>query len=213
MQHFSTALSLWLCFWCFLVHTVTCKQPNNTNFTVFNGNDQLPSPPETVFGTNATVVFQCNGNTIDSVTNKKFFEAFCQQNGTWSHTPRCEGKIRRTCDAEEMFFNPLWGHRSISIDSDLGSLQPYFVVVMVTGASPFFAFMQLNDKRWCWRFEKTSVLQKRLSFWPSEIALPSIPAPCSGVVFSSCLGVWFAELKVNGLPALYSSCDLDDSVV
>ena len=40
-----------------------------------------------------------------------------------------------------------------------------------------------------------------------------MPAPYSGVVRSSCLGVWFAELGVNGLPALDSSCDLDDSVV
>ena len=61
--------------------------------------------------------------------------------------------------------------------------------------------------------EKTFVLQKKLSFWPSEVALPSILTPCSGVVRSSCLGVWFAELEVNGLPALDSSCDLDDSIV
>ena len=54
--------------------------------------------------------------------------------------------------------NPLWGHRSISIDSDLGALQPYFLVVMVTPASPFFACMQLNDTRSCWRFEKTIVM-------------------------------------------------------
>ena len=109
--------------------------------------------------------------------------------------------------------NPLWGHRSISIDSDLGALLPYFMVVMVIPASPFFACMQLNDKRSCWCFEKTFVLNKKLSFWPSEVALPSILAPCSGVVRSSCLCVWFAELEVNGLPALDSSCDLDDSVV
>ena len=59
----------------------------------------------------------------------------------------------------------------------------------------------------------SSVLQKRLSFWPSEVALPSILAPCSEVVRSSCLGVWLAALEVNGLPALDSSCDLDDSVL
>ena len=112
-----------------------------------------------------------------------------------------------------ILFNPLWGRRSISIDSDLGALQPYFLVVMVTVGSPFFACMQLREKRCCWRFEKTFVLQKKLSFWPSEAALPFIPAPYSGVVRSSCLGVWFAELGVNGLPALVSSCDLDDSVV
>ena len=84
---------------------------------------------------------------------------------------------------------------------------------MVTAASPFFACMQLRDKWSCWRFEKTFVPQKKLSFWPSEVALPFIPAPCGEVVHSSCLGVWIVELEVNGLPALYSSCDLDDSVV
>ena len=54
---------------------------------------------------------------------------------------------------------------------------------------------------------------QKFSFWPSKVALPSILAPCSGVVCSFCLGVWFAELAVNGLPVLDSSCDLDDSVV
>ena len=111
------------------------------------------------------------------------------------------------------WLNPLWGHRSISIDSDLGALQPYFLVVMVTAASPFFACMQLKDKRSCWHFEKTFVLQKKLSFWPSEFTLPFIPAPCGEVVRSSCLGVWIVELDVTCLPALDSSCDLDDSVV
>ena len=84
---------------------------------------------------------------------------------------------------------------------------------MVTAASPFFACMQLRDKRSCWRFEKTFVPQKKLSFWPSEVALPVIPAPCGEAVRSSCLGVWIVELEVTGLPALDSSCDLDDSVV
>ena len=123
---------------------------------------------------------------------------------SFSHFPRALKQKR---------INPLWGLWSISIDSDLGALQPYFLVVMVTPGSPFFACMQLNDKRSCWRFEKSSVLQKKLSFWPSEVVLPSILAPCSGVVRSSCLGVWFAELELNGLPALDSSCDLDDSVL
>ena len=54
---------------------------------------------------------------------------------------------------------------------------------------------------------------EELSFWPSEVALPFIPAPCSGVVRNICLGIWFAELGLNGLPGLDSSCDLDDSVV
>ena len=84
---------------------------------------------------------------------------------------------------------------------------------MVTAASPFFACMQLRDKRPCWCFENTFVPQKKLSFWPSEVALPFIPAPCDEVVRSSCLGVWIVELEVNSLPALDSSCDLDDSVV
>ena len=88
-----------------------------------------------------------------------------------------------------------------------------FLVVMVTAASPLFAWIQPRNKRCCWCFEKTFILQKKLSFWPSEVALPFIPAPCSGVVRTSCLGVWFAELEVNGLPTLNSSCDLDDSVV
>ena len=51
---------------------------------------------------------------------------------------------------------------------------------------------------------------EKLSFWPSEVALPFIPAPCSGVVRSSCHDVWFAELEVNGLQALNFSCDRDD---
>ena len=73
--------------------------------------------------------------------------------------------------------------------------------------------MQLREKLCCWRFEKVLVLQKKLSFWPSEVALPFSPAPCSGAVRNSCLGIWFAELEVNDLPALDSSCDPDDSVV
>ena len=84
---------------------------------------------------------------------------------------------------------------------------------MVTAASQFFACMQLRHKRCCWRFEKTFVRNKKLSFWPSEVALPFILAPYSAAVRSSCLGVWFAELEVNGLQALDSSCDLDDIVV
>ena len=100
-----------------------------------------------------------------------------------------------------------------STDSDLGVLQPYFLVVMVTAASPFFACMELRDKRCRWRIEKTFVLQKKkLSFWPSEVAVPFIPTPCSGFVRSSCFGVWFAELDVNGLRALGSSCDQYNSV-
>ena len=55
-------------------------------------------------------------------------------------------------------------------------------------------------------------MQKKLSFSPSEVELTFIPAPC-GEVRSSCLGVWIVELEVIGLPALDSSCDLDDSVV
>ena len=62
-------------------------------------------------------------------------------------------------------------------------------------------------------FEKTVIPQKMLSFWPSEVALPFISAPFGEVVHSSCLGVWIVELGVNSLPALDSSCDLDDSVV
>ena len=87
--------------------------------------------------------------------------------------------------------NPLWGHRSISIDSDLGALQPYFLVVMVTPASPFFACMQLNDKPLLrWRFEKP------LSSIPGEdvvlvnlwtLRFPTSLRPAERVVRSSCL--------------------------
>ena len=50
-------------------------------------------------------------------------------------------------------------------------------------------------------------------FLCSESALSSMPANHSGVARTSCVCVWFAELEVNGLPALDFSCDLDDSVV
>ena len=73
--------------------------------------------------------------------------------------------------------NPLWGHRSISIDSDLGSLQPYFLVVMVTPASPFFACMQLNDKRSCWHFEKPSFCRKGRRFGPLNVRFPPSSRP------------------------------------
>ena len=53
----------------------------------------------------------------------------------------------------------------------------------------------------------------KMLFLLSEVALPITPAPRIGVVRSSCFGVLFADLEVNGLPALDSSCDLDDSVV
>ena len=72
---------------------------------------------------------------------------------------------------------------------------------------------RFRDKRSCWRFKTTVVLQKKLPLWPYAVTLPFIPSPCSGVARSSCPGAWFAELKVNGLPPLDFSCDLDDSVV
>ena len=136
----------------------------------------------------------------------------CMQPGGWLRKLVTAVHIN-FCMKLHVYENALWGHGSILIDSDLGALQPYFFIVTVTAASPFFACMQLRDKRCCWRFEKTFFLQKKLSFWPSEVALPFIPAPCSGVVHSSWLDVWLAEMEVNGLPALDSSCDLDDSVV
>ena len=73
--------------------------------------------------------------------------------------------------------------------------------------------MQLRDQLCCLRFEKTFVLKKSCRFDPPKLHFPSFAAPYSGVVRSSCPGVWFAELGVNGLPALDSSCNLDDSVV
>ena len=38
---------------------------------------------------------------------------------------------------------------------------------------------------------------ERLSFWPSVVALPFIPAPCGEVVRSSCLGGWIIELDAK----------------
>ena len=61
--------------------------------------------------------------------------------------------------------------------------------------------------------KRPSFCRKSCRFGPLKLRFPSILSPCSGVVRSSSLGVWFAELEVNGLPALDSSCDLDDSVV
>ena len=52
-----------------------------------------------------------------------------------------------------------------------------------------------------------------LSFSLSEVALPFIPPPHSGVVRTFCLCFSFDELEMKGLPALDSGCDLDDSVV
>ena len=73
--------------------------------------------------------------------------------------------------------NPLWGHRSISIDSDLGALQPYFFAVMVTPAPLFFACMQLNDKRSCWRFEKSSFCTKSCRLGPLKVHFPPSSRP------------------------------------
>ena len=88
--------------------------------------------------------------------------------------------------------NPLWGHRSISIDSDSGALQPYFLAVMVTTASPFFACMQLRHKRSCWRFEKTFVLQKncRFSHWSCASLHPHALWWSCTQSLSWCLDCW-----------------------
>ena len=48
---------------------------------------------------------------------------------------------------------------------------------MATAASPFFACVHLREKRCRWRFKKSSICRKKLSFWPSEIALPVFPHP------------------------------------
>ena len=59
--------------------------------------------------------------------------------------------------------------------------------------------------------KKPYLCRKSCRFGPLKLLFRPILAPCSGVVRSSCLGVWFARLKANGLPALDSSCDLDDT--
>ena len=73
--------------------------------------------------------------------------------------------------------------------------------------------MQLNDMRSCLRFEKNLRSVEKVCVLALWSCASLHPRACSGVVRSSCLGVWFAELEVNGLPALDSRCDLDDSVV
>ena len=101
--------------------------------------------------------------------------------------------------------NPLWGHRSISIVCDLRALQPYFLVVMVTPASPFLAYMQLRDKRWCWRFEKTSVLYKSCRFGLLKLRFPSSPRPAvelyAVLVLVSGLLSWKWTICQRSIPA------------
>ena len=70
--------------------------------------------------------------------------------------------------------------------------------------------MQLRDKRYCWLFEKTFVLLKKLSFWPFEVALPFMQWSCTQFL-SWCLVCWAGSERFAS--AQYSSCDLDDSVV
>ena len=91
------------------------------------------------------------------------------------------------------WLNPLWGHRSILIDSDSGVLQPYILVVMVTTASPFFACMQLRHKRSCWRFEKTFVLFKKvvvLALWSCASLHPHALWWRGTQFLSWCLDCW-----------------------
>ena len=46
---------------------------------------------------------------------------------------------------------------------------------MLTAASPFFACVLLRDKRCCWPFEKTFVLQKSCRFGPLQLRFPPSP--------------------------------------
>ena len=68
--------------------------------------------------------------------------------------------------------------------------------------------MQLRDKRSCWSFERPSFCWRscRLALWNRASLYPRTPR-------GSCTQIWFAVLEVNGLRALDSSCDIDDSVV
>ena len=61
--------------------------------------------------------------------------------------------------------------------------------------------------------KKPSFCRKSCCFGPLKLRFPPSSRPAVEFVRSSCFGVWFAELEVNDLPALDSSCDLDDSVV
>ena len=77
----------------------------------------------------------------------------------------------RTSVHKGSVLNPLWGHRSISIDSDLGVLQPYFLVVMVTAASPFFAFDAVDA------LKRPLFYRKSGGFGPLKLRFPSSPRP------------------------------------
>ena len=103
------------------------------------------------------------------------------------------------------YLNSLWDHRSISIDSDLGALQPYFWVVMVTAASPFFAWMQLRDKRCCWRFERPSFCRKSHRLGPLKLCFLSSPCPAGELfavlVLVSDLLTWRWTVCQRSIPA------------
>ena len=76
---------------------------------------------------------------------------------------------------------------------------------MVTAASPFFACMQLRDKRSCWRFEKTFVPQKSCPFGPLKLRFPSSPRPvvklCAVLVLVSGLLSWKWPVCQRSIPA------------
>ena len=81
----------------------------------------------------------------------------------WRFGFHCQDLHKNKSRAKYNFsFSPLWGHRSIWIDSDWGALQLYFLVVMVIAASQYFACMWQKDKRSCLLFEKNLILQKMI---------------------------------------------------
>ena len=72
--------------------------------------------------------------------------------------------------------NPLWFHRSILIDSNLGALQPYFLVVMVTavlvpGSGCWAGSQRFAITRFQLRSRRQRGLEVYLSIWENSALL------------------------------------------
>ena len=103
--------------------------------------------------------------------------------------------------------NPLRGHRSILSNSDLGALLPCFLVVIVTVGSPFFACMQLRDKRPVEALKRPSFCRKSCRFDYPKLRFPSSPRPtvelCAGLVLVSGLPSWEWTVCQRSIPATF----------
>ena len=73
--------------------------------------------------------------------------------------------------------NPFWGHRSISIDSDLGALQPYFLVVRVTQRRHFSRACSWMTDDHVDALKKPSFWRKSCRFGPLKLRFPPSSRP------------------------------------